>query len=76
MQGMPMTVSRMTIGRRIASDFAAAEVFLRANGTYQFSGLFHTKSGWHEVMTSGLYASADAAEADAGIWVTYESENP
>ena len=68
----------MTVICRIASDddFAAAEVFQRSDGAFQFRGLFHTKDGWDEVKTSGLYADAATAEADARLWVTYESENP
>ncbi|MFI4933873.1 MAG: hypothetical protein ACHP7N_04595 [Caulobacterales bacterium] len=56
--------------------FAAAEVFQRPDGLFQFRGFFSTKEGWEEINTSGIYADAAAAEADARIWVDEESTTP
>ena len=61
---------------RIVSDddFAAAEVFQRADGLFQFRGFFHVQSGWDEIETgSGIYADAATAEAYARAWVEHES---
>jgi hypothetical protein len=69
----------MSLLLRIVSDnrFAAAEVFQRPDGLFQYRGFFQVQAGWDEIATpSGVYADAATAEAYARTWVEHESTSP